>query len=323
MLASSASPANFSPAHERGSKNPLSGSLAADLASLTSPMERSMTLSPHTFDHIFERAQNGCPHASSALTSESDLFVCSHPGGLRSHTGTLWVFDADDTCWEDNVFYIQLANELIASVQSQIPHAEASVLWEIIHSAEHETIATHGFGPIGYERSLRRATELAASHYQSPLAIHDSFFEGIVPTLSSVPDSIAVDTVRTLQHLRKEGAALALFTMGVREIQQRKIYNSGLSNLFDVIGITTKKNTNSYTQFIQHTDYLGDDIRMVGNSLKSDILPAVSLGWKAYHYVNPNTWHSGNNAEVPLGKFTAIHSLRELIGASDISCCQR
>jgi putative hydrolase of the HAD superfamily len=274
-----------------------------------------MPLSPHTFDEMFERAQGGCPHASSALSSESDLFVCAHPEGLRGHCGPLWIFDADDTCWEDNIFYMQLGNELIALVQSQIPHAESSVLWELIHSAEHETIANHGFGPIGYERSLRRARELAAAHYQSPISIAESFFEGIVPKLSAVPDAISLDTVHTLRHLRDEGAALALFTMGVREIQQRKIYNSGLSKLFDVFAITSKKVPQSYARFIEHTNYQGDDIRMVGNSLKSDILPAITLGWKAYHYVNPNTWHAGNNAEVPHDKYTAIHSLKELVGA--------
>ena len=273
-----------------------------------------MTLCPDTFDQVFESALNGCPHAASAFTSTSDLFVCARPERLHSHTGTLWIFDADDTYWEDNIFYKQLAKDVISRVQTQVPTAESSVLWDLIHTAEHETVATQGYGPIGYERSLRRALQLAATHYQAHLQIDESFFKGVVPLLSSVPDSISLDTVHTLRHLRETGGALALFTMGVREIQQRKIYNSGLAKLFDAVAITHKKVPSAYEQLVDTIGYQGNDIRMVGNSLKSDILPAVTLGWKAYHYVNPNTWHAGNNAEVPREKYEAIHSLTELLG---------
>lgn len=300
--------------------NDTSGRLASELIDLRSPINClspdhmvSMTPSPDTFDHLFEKALGGCPHASSALAPTSDIFICAAPERLRSHEGPLWVFDADDTCWEDNIFYMQLAEELIANVRSQIPHAESSILWELIHAAEHETIAIHGFGPIGYERSLRRAQELAMAHYEATLTVEESFFQGIVPLLSSVPDCIPLDTAHTLKQLRNQGAALALFTMGVTEIQQRKIYNSGLAKLFDVLAITHKKVPATYERLLHLTEYQGDDIRMVGNSLKSDILPAITLGWKAYHYVNPNTWHAGNNAEVPRERYREIHSLKELV----------
>jgi putative hydrolase of the HAD superfamily len=269
---------------------------------------------PETFNDFHQKWSRGGDAALSGYFEPvGGLAVCPREPVLQSHTGKVWIFDADDTLWEDNIVYEKLASQLIDCACRSIPGSDPKVLRKIIDDAEHELIPKMGFGPVGFAESMKLAFSRMCALTRDTIEVPSDFFERLVPILSEVPDSISISTHATLRGLRAAGDALILFTMGPHSVQHRKIYNSGLAPLFHVVAVTHKKESAAYGELIRRTGYGGREIAVVGNSLKSDVAPAVELGWRAYHYRNPNTWHSGTNAAIPAEKFTAIDSLTELL----------
>src|SRR5207302_503246 len=109
---------------------------------------------------------------------------------------------------------------------------------------------------------------------------------------------------------------LLLITKGDLFDQESKLAQSGLGDLFLGVEILTEKNVDSYRGVFRRRSIQPEDFVMVGNSLRSDIVPVVSLGGHAVHIPYEVTWDHEHvpEEEMPKGGWRRIASIRELPG---------
>ena len=204
------------------------------------------------------------------------------------HIQRTLLIDADDTLWENNVFYLRCESRFLDYVESL--GCDRDSARETLQACEKEMADLYGYGPNGFvaalgltcERSLRQnGTDPTADL----LAKAQSLGE---PALSP-PMVLLADVERTLAALRPS-SQLVLVTKGDEDTQQAKISRSGLGPLFDAQYVVVEKTVRTYRRVAAE---LGLDPRrtwMVGNSPKSDINPSVEAGLGAIFIPHNHTW---------------------------------
>ncbi len=216
-------------------------------------------------------------------------------------------FDADDTLWQNERFF-RLTQERFAALLRD--HAEPDHLMERLLEAERRNVGHYGFGIKGFTLSMiETAIEVTG----------DKVPATVIRELIAAGREMLRHPIELLPHARGAVEALAgryrllLITKGDLLDQERKLAQSGLGELFDGVEIVSDKTAPVY-------DRIFDDPSrsvMVGNSLKSDILPALEAGAWAIYVPHDLTW-AHEHAEPPLGhprfrETTDLAALRPLI----------
>ena len=236
---------------------------------------------------------------------------------MSRRTGTLTTvgFDADDTLWHNEQFY-RLTEHHFASLLAD--YAEPEVISRSLLEAERRNLKIYGFGIKGFTLSMiETAIEITEGRAPSSvigaiLAAGREMHEHPIETLPQVRE--------TLEQLA--GAyRLVMITKGDLFDQERKLAQSGLGDLFDGVEIVSDKRASTYERiFARHGDGPGRSM-MVGNSLKSDVIPAIEAGSWGVHVPHDLTW-ALEHAEPPVHsprfrKLERIGGLIELIGTLD------
>jgi putative hydrolase of the HAD superfamily len=195
------------------------------------------------------------------------------------------LIDADDTLWENNIYF----ERAIAQFISLLNHHQYSAIQirEILDDVERECIITHGYGLHSFAHALVKTFERLAVDPLTP-ELHDrinSFAHAIaehpVEILPGVPD--------TLQYLFRRHH-LILMTKGAVVEQSGKIERSGLKQYFSAVEIVAEKDPDTYRSVVSKYGVAADSTWMVGNSPKSDINPALAAGLNAVFVPHDNTW---------------------------------
>jgi putative hydrolase of the HAD superfamily len=218
-------------------------------------------------------------------------------------------FDADDTLWQNEQFYRlteQRLTELLAA------HAEPGDISRRLLEAEKRNLAFYGFGIKGFTLSMIE-TAIEVTEGRAPAAV-------IQEILASGRELLR-HPVETLPHVRETLEQLAgsyriiLITKGDLFDQERKLAQSGLGELFDAVEIVSDKNASTYQRvFSRHGDGPQRSM-MVGNSLKSDVVPAIEAGSWGVYVPHDLTWsleHVDEPADAP--RFRRLAHLGELMG---------
>ncbi len=266
-------------------------------------------LHPGNFNEHYKRYQSGDESLSSLFDFQTGRFYCEAPT-LPSQPERIFLVDADDTLWEDNLYYEEIIAELTRHLIDQGSSLSPQEIRKEIDDIEHEIIAEHGFGALGFERSMNVAFErLGTRDMQRPAELLDS----IIPTLSAIPREVPESSIELLRGLKERGGVVVLFTQGPLEIQLGKVARSNLASELDAIAISPTKKTADYELVLEQCSSTARRISVIGNSLKSEVIPALSLGFEAFHFENPNTWHAGNAAEIDPASFHSVQDLREIL----------
>ena len=224
---------------------------------------------------------------------------------MSAHLTTVG-FDADDTLWHnEHVFRLTEARfaELLAD------WCEKDNLAERLLEAERRNLALYGYGIKGFILSMIE-TAVEVSDGRVPATVLGSILQAGREMLSHPVDALP-HVNETLEALSGD-FRLVLITKGDFFDQERKIAESGLAERFDAIEIVHEKTPETYrTLFARHGDGAAR-AAMVGNSLKSDILPALEAGSHAVHVPYEITWEL-ERAEEPDGH-ERFHSLPDLAG---------
>ncbi|TCL97181.1 putative hydrolase of the HAD superfamily [Rhizobium sp. PP-WC-2G-219] len=210
-----------------------------------------------------------------------------------SDTGLLLVgFDADDTLWQNEQFY-RVTEEAFAALLAD--HCEAAHLSERLLAAERRNLALYGFGIKGFTLSMiETALELTGGELPGHvvgriLEIGREMLRHPVDLLPSARETLEVLAGRY---------RLVLITKGDLFDQERKLAASGLGPFFDGIEIVSDKTEGIYRGiFARHGTEPGRCV-MIGNSLKSDILPVLGAGASAIFIPHDLTWIH-EHAETP------------------------
>jgi len=210
------------------------------------------------------------------------------PAMITRHIERTLLIDADDTLWENNVFYLRCESRFLDYIESR--GCDRSRARELLRACEQEMIEPYGYGPNGFLAALELACERSLrqnGREVSPDLVAKARSLG-EPALSP-PMVLLPDVERTLAALRPS-SQLVLFTKGDEDTQRAKISRSGLGSFFDAQYVVQEKSVRAYRRVGAE---LGLDPRhtwMVGNSPKSDINPAIAAGLSAIFIPHNHTW---------------------------------
>lgn len=201
-----------------------------------------------------------------------------------AHESQTFLIDADDTLWENNVYF----ERAIASFISFLNHREYTPqqVREKLNEVERESIVKHGYGVHSFANSLVDCFEcLSSDPVTSELheTIRKFAFEIVdhpIEIIAGIPD--------TLEYLAKRHH-LILMTKGAIAEQMGKIQRSGLKDYFSACEVVAEKNAPAYRSVAEKYGLDFSVTWMVGNSPKSDINPALTAGLHAIFVPHDNT----------------------------------
>ena len=215
-------------------------------------------------------------------------------------------FDADDTLWQNEQFYQITQSRFLAMLKD---HADPQELPDRLLAVMMRNIKTYGFGIKSFTLSMVE-TAIEVSDGRAPASV--------IAEILAAGREMAEHPVETLPHARETLEALAgkyrlvLITKGDLFDQERKIAQSGLGELFQAVEIVSDKNRATYERiFTRHGDGPANSM-MIGNSLKSDVLPAIAAGSWGVYVPHDLTW-AYEHAEAPDGE-TRFREVADLGG---------
>ncbi len=215
--------------------------------------------------------------------------------------------DADDTLW-GHESYFQEAWRRYAALLA--PFADPAISEERLNAIEDRNLHLYGYGVKGFTLSMiETALEIVGEHLTASTtrAILD-----IGRDLMRHPIDLLDGVTEALAPLAKRGK-LVLVTKGDLFHQEMKLAASGLGDSFSGVEIVSEKNVDAYRKVFRRYGVDPDEAVMAGNSLRSDIWPALEAGAWAVHVPHEYEW-ARERADDPAGhpKFARLASLREL-----------
>ncbi|AVA20453.1 HAD family hydrolase [Rhizobium sp. LEGMi198b] len=218
-------------------------------------------------------------------------------------------FDADDTLWQNEQFYRLTERQFIELLAD---YAESENISQKLLEAEKRNLHRYGFGIKGFTLSMIE-TAIEITKGEVPTAV--------IAQILDIGRILLAHPVETLPNVRETLEALTgnyllvLITKGDLFDQERKLAQSGLGDLFDAIEIVSDKNASTYRRIFSKVGDGPERAMMVGNSLKSDIVPALAAGSYGVFVPHELTWafeHIDEPTEAP--RFRKIGHLGELHG---------
>ncbi|MBC2834642.1 HAD family hydrolase [Paragemmobacter straminiformis] len=216
-------------------------------------------------------------------------------------------FDADDTLWQNEAFF-RLTQDRFTSLLAD--YAETSHLHDRLLAAERRNLGHYGFGVKGFTLSMIE-TAIEVTEARVPASV--------IAELIAAGREMLAHPIELLPHAAEAVAELArdhrviLITKGDLLDQERKLAQSGLGDLFHAVEIVSDKTARAYeTIFSRHGDGACRAL-MVGNSLKSDVIPVLDAGGWGAHVPHGLTW-ALEHAEAPAHhpRFLTLSDLSEL-----------
>ena len=195
------------------------------------------------------------------------------------------IIDADDTLWENNIYFERAFEQFVAFLahSSMAPQEVRDILDEI----ERTNAKIHGYGSLNFGRNLAECYRHLAEREISDtdLAKVIGFAERILECPMEVIEGVA----ETLEYLAGRHD-LTLFTKGHVDEQRLKMDRSGLGRYFQHLAIVKEKDTPAYRRLVAERGMDPAATWMIGNSPKSDVNPALEAGLNAVFVPHAHTW---------------------------------
>lgn len=214
--------------------------------------------------------------------------------------------DADDTLWV-NETYFREAEEKFAELLDG--YETKNKIDQELFKTEMQNLAAYGYGVKGFMLSMIQSA-LELSNYRIEQKTIEEIIE-IGKKMIEKPIELLDGVEETLQVLSSK-YKLILATKGDLLDQERKLEKSNLIKYFHHIEVLSEKKPENYRKLLKHLDITPSKFLMIGNSLKSDVLPLLEIGAKAIHVPFHTTWqheiveHNGNG-------YTTVSKLTDII----------
>jgi putative hydrolase of the HAD superfamily len=220
------------------------------------------------------------------------------------------LIDADDTLWENNIYF----ERAIAKFISFLNHHEFSAeqVREVLNDVERECIVTHGYGLHSFAHALVYTFERLSVHPVTP-ELHKQI-QSFAHTIQDHPIEMLPEVRETLDYLSGRHR-LILMTKGAVPEQSGKIERSGLKGHFSEVEIVAEKDVATYDSVVEKHGLAHESTWMVGNSPRSDINPALAAGLHAVFVPHGDTWileHEEVNAATPPQRLLIVGRFAEL-----------
>lgn len=217
-------------------------------------------------------------------------------------------FDADDTLWHNETIFEKVHERYRALLAS---HHDAATVDRTLFATEMRNLELYGYGVKGFTLSaIETAIQLtdgkiSAAEIQRLIELGREMLAHPVELLEGVAETLGELATRH---------RMILVTKGDLRDQERKLAKSGLAAHFERVEIVSEKNEATYAAILRRHEIAPENFLMVGNSLRSDILPVLAIGAAAAYVPYHLTWAHERVEEVPAveGRFFAVKTFREL-----------
>ncbi len=193
-------------------------------------------------------------------------------------------FDADDTLWVNEPFYREAEKKLCNMLSDYMP---AEQVMEELYKTEMQDLEWYGYGVKAFVLSMID-TAIRISNNTLPAATVQDIMN-LGRDMLQKPIELLPHVEETLKQLNGR-YRLVVATKGDLLDQERKLKKSGLESYFHHIEIMSDKTLAEYTKLLHHLDCSADNFLMIGNSMRSDIVPVLELGAYAAHIPYHMTW---------------------------------
>lgn len=195
-------------------------------------------------------------------------------------------FDADDTLWDNEPFFRRVEAEMCDILS---PYGSKEEISEQLYAIEMDNMPDYGYGAVAFTMSLIE-NAVKASKGKIPANDIGKIIEAgrTLVRLKATPLPGVKETLEQLKTLGKY--KLVVFTKGELLTQENKLKRSGLLPFFDRVFIVTDKKESDYRTLCSDLKIAPEELLMVGNSLKSDILPALNIGATAAYVPYEIMW---------------------------------
>ncbi|MEM9390464.1 MAG: HAD family hydrolase [Bacteroidota bacterium] len=193
-------------------------------------------------------------------------------------------FDADDTLWHNEHYFREAEDQFAQLVDDYLPKEEAI---NVLFSHEMKHLAIYGYGIKGFVLSMVETAITISKGSISSQKIQRILEIG--RNMMNKPVELLDDVERVFEALKLD-YRLILATKGDLIDQERKLNKSGLVDHFHHIEVMSEKKEVDYKRLIGHLDIKAHEFLMIGNSMKSDIVPVLNIGGNAIHIPHEITW---------------------------------
>ena len=215
-------------------------------------------------------------------------------------------FDADDTLWDCQSHFEEVENHLYRLIA---PYCEDPA--KELFQTESGNMADLGYGCKAFTISIIETALRVGGDHLSAAELADLLSHS--KSLLHLPATPLPEVEETLQRLQAYPYRLVVFTKGELLDQENKLHRSGLAKYFSHVEITSNKTEVEFQQLCEHLGILPHELLMVGNSLKSDIAPALTIGAWAIHVPFHVTWQLEHTEDIEHERLIKITHFNEIL----------
>lgn len=217
-------------------------------------------------------------------------------------------FDADDTLWVNEPFFRKAEDKFCELLEDYLPQHTVSRELLVI---EIRNLPTYGYGIKAFMLSMIEAAMSISDKTIGLDAIEQIIDIGKEMLKEPVELIKGVEDVLKALHGKYK---LVMATKGDLVDQERKLYKSGLAEYFHHTEIVSEKTETEYQKLIKHLDIQPNQFLMIGNSLKSDIIPVLNIGCHAFHVPYHVTWeHEKVDKKIEHPHFRQLEDISEVL----------
>jgi putative hydrolase of the HAD superfamily len=204
---------------------------------------------------------------------------------LRLPAGQTLLIDADDTLWENNIYFERAITAFIRYLDH--PQHTYDEVRTFLNKIERESVLEHGYGLHSFRSSLLRCFASLSPGPMTPE--HHQQIVDLTHDLAGHPIELLPGVAMVLPQLAARHR-LILMTKGNLEEQTGKVERSGLRQHFTAVEVPAEKDPPAYRAVLEKYSLKAAATWMIGNSPKSDINPALAAGLHAVLVAHPHTW---------------------------------
>ncbi|NUM82055.1 HAD family hydrolase [bacterium] len=217
-------------------------------------------------------------------------------------------FDADDTLWDNEPYFRETERKFCEMLEDFLP--QHSVSRELLQT-EIKDIPLYGFGIKSFMLSMIE-TAIRISDGNIRIAAIEKILR-LGQEQMQLPVHL-IDGVEDVLKALQPRYRLVMATKGDLVDQERKLKKSSLAGYFHHIEIMSDKKEADFKKLIDHLDISPDELMMIGNSLKSDIMPVLNLGGHGIHVPYHVTWeHEKVDAMIDHAHFRQVESIKDVL----------
>ena len=217
-------------------------------------------------------------------------------------------FDADDTLWHNEPYFDEAQEKFYRLFSDRTTKQE---ILDLILKHQVQNLPLYGFGIKAFVLSM-----IASALELTENKISGNGIEEIIQIgkdLLQKPVELLPEVEHVLRELKGK-YKLVVATKGDLKDQHRKLHDSGIGHYFHHIEVLSDKTESDYSKMLSRLDIQPEDFTMIGNSLKSDVLPILNIGGHGYHIPYATTWeYEKIDFEVEHPNFKSLENITDVL----------